>query len=395
MGYRTASDLCMQYDDPALQASLARLFGLREFYREAVRDKSFAPTSAFSEALRLIATGDELLVDLQQKYSSVPGEPEFVIFLLLYHEELLVDPVASDLTAITNQLNADLGARTIRYPWLFDHQLYDKAYSLFPKKPDTLTTAETEQLLSGTPMGVFQLADIVVGPFGVLVSPEKRYFPPRLDIPLWHCEDPMCGALHVAELAQPNEHISKISKTGRSLLAERYGPISGWKQFVFRNITDFHWYDDFSLVNLPWFLGSAFSEGECRTLLTHILRDRESETRAYFTPKVAGALRGQPEQVSARLDKTEALQIIFLERNCRIAQAVDELIDNKAIYVPPTELRKTLAAAPVPSWAGAVCECSNLGLRVVGNGRASVPMARLRRLVLELFPPSESGDGPE
>ena len=88
--------------------------------------------------------------------------------------------------------------------------------------------------------------------------------------------------------------------------------------------------------------------------------------------------------IGERLTKPEALQLCLLELNATLAALIDDLIENRDIKIPVTEIRRPAAASWIRSWAGSYCEASDLGLRVVGPTPAPTAQARLRRLVTEV-----------
>jgi hypothetical protein len=88
------------------------------------------------------------------------------------------------------------------------------------------------------------------------------------------------------------------------------------------------------------------------------------------------------------LSKPEALQILLLGTDVELVKLFDHLVDEERIVIPVTEIRNALSSAPRRSWAGAYCQCSSLGLRVIGTFKLE-PLARLRRLILDLYESEE------
>ncbi len=388
MACLSAEELEARYTDTAFRERFLRVFAIREFYKHAVRPKSYSPPRV-SEWLRLTDAGESVIQRIQQVDSEILHENAmFCVLLLLHHQELLCDVENSNLEAMISSLSDGVVSGTLRYPWLFDHILYDKAFELFPNKPENLTSGDTGTLLTGTPQGVFQVGELVAGPLGVLKSRASRFFAPLLDLPLWHCDDRMCGAIHVGRLRQTDEHHLEIVSKTRKWLVEEEGPASEWYRFGRQLLIKHHWYDDFSFANLPWILGNAFSHAELTQITSRVLRRLGSEVREELA-NVRGfqdLFRGSPEDIAAQCSKPHALQVMLLAEDAQIVASIEELIEQKAIKIPTSEKRHPQASAPLPSWAGAYCECSDLGVRVIGNDRASNPLARLKRLILSLFP---------
>ncbi len=265
---------------------------------------------------------------------------------------------------------------------------------MFPQKRD-LTADETKRLLEGTPPGVFQAANFVVGPFGLLLSLEARYFAPHLDLLLWHCDDQTCGAIHVCDLSQPDKKTVEAANSIRQELTSNLGPRSAWLAFWGHLVhSDKNYYDDLCLGDLPWFLGNALSASELRLLAEEILRDAGQELRKRFPRhnEFQEALRGSASDIANRLSKPQTLQLLLLATDSQLVASIDKSVEKKAIRIPPTETRYAVYGRPVPSWSGVRCDCSDLGLRVVGVNHTSGPanpQARLKRLILSTYSKDE------
>jgi hypothetical protein len=298
----------------------------------------------------------------------------------------LVDVERTNTTNLEGALNHNIQSGDIRYPWFFDHILYDRAFQMFPEVPEKLDVGETEELLTDTPIGVCQLGSLLAGPFGLLESAERRKLTPRLDLPLSHCDDPDCNALHIARLSQPDTALSGLVSEMRLMLTKRHGPFSEFSDFGSRIVLDTNWYDDFSLINFPWFLGNAFSELELRKVTEQLIVRGGGELRRRFPVHDSArvVLRGSAGEISGKLSKSQALQIALLGEDSELVAILDDLIENGEIVIPSSEVRKAFDFPREENWSGAFCECCNLGVHVIGRIKAQ-PLARLKRMILDLY----------
>lgn len=379
MRYQLA-DLKRVHSDSTFRSALAKLYAIRQFFRKGIRVENFTVPQSVEESIVLSEVGERLLTEVTPRFQLSQPKMKFVIFLLFYHDELLVDLERTGFDSLKKFLDEAVALRSVRFPWVFEHALYDKAFELFPDRPGQLNPVQTEALLANTPTGVFQIDTVLTGPFGVLVSKEQRLLPPTLDLLLWHCDDPMCGAVHVGTLSQSDEEMTAVYRTIRNEL-KRHSAASPWGGFATRVIAEHAWYDDFSWINLPWLLGNAFTAGELRSVVAEIIDTRDKSVRAHLPPK----LTGSGKTIAACLTKPEAMQVVLIAKDEDIVAAVDGLVEAGTIKIPTSEVRKSYPAQFQPSWLGAAtCECSALGLRVV-PARGEMQVARLRRLVENVY----------
>jgi hypothetical protein len=388
MPYIDVRTLETQYTDDAFKSAFTRLFALRELYLGGIRRPDFAVSEDVLAGINLTEDGARLLGDVVLKRTQLSeAEGRFLVFLLMFHEGLFVDVGGSDPCPLAAGLHACIKSGSIRYPWLFDHILYDAAFDLFRDRTPKLDVDQTMQLLNGKPPGVFQVSQLVVGPYGLMSSEEGRLLRPRRDLLLWHCADQTCNAAHVGSLAQPDTKYATAYRTVRDILYAQ-SPKSQWEQFAEMVITHDSWYDDLSLVTLPWFLGDAFSQSELRTLLRH-LSDGVCRVLWKQDPPIselASTIKRTLLTEASALTKAEVLQLLLLLTDREIVGGIDDLVERRTIEVPPLETRAALCYAPLRNWlGGAHCEASTEGVRVVPHGWPRFGLARLKRLVLSVY----------
>lgn len=151
-------------------------------------------------------------------------------------------------------------------------------------------------------------------------------------------------------------------------IVENSGQASGYANYVGSELEGYSWYDDFSWQNLPWLLGSAFSEQELRTICLDVISAQQGEVRSRF-PKDAPnkKLRGSATEIVKRLSKSEIFQLLLLVNDASIIAVIDSVVARAGVNIPSSEIRTVVASAETNGWNQVHCECSQLGVRVVSG----------------------------
>ncbi len=379
---RSSLELSQIYRDDHELAQIVRLYSLSRLFSGATRLHGFTLSDELDKAIVLNPQGEEAVAWLRLEYPEIPSiVARFATFLKFGHRRTLIDLYATDPEPIASQLRQSIKAGKVRYPWIFGHLLYDRAFE-FDQVREELTISQRDELLNAA-SGVFQMGPYLVGPLGLTISEEKRALPPRQALPLWHCSSPSCGAIHSAVLPQDERTLGSAVARLEMMFEKKEGVEWKWSSFfrslVFNDIDSF--YDDFCPIDLPWFLGNAFSERERRQILSTLLAS-VGRLRAHFT-EIGATFRGSNQDIVERLDESQTMQAILAARDADIIAAVDRCIDARNVVIPLAEVRKT----PVRvrnTFADPHYECSRLGSRIVGNHLAK-PTARMKRLIRSIY----------
>jgi hypothetical protein len=375
------------YADETTRERFIELFAIASLYRSGVRSTTFKVTSALGKAIHLTSEGQKLIVPLRKAYPEVPANVHrFSIFLLFGYNRLLIDLRATNLEVLREGLARAISTRDIRYPWVFGHELYDRAFA-FKEIRDTLTAEQTNELLDITP-GVFQMSYYVVGPLGLLRSQQRRNLRPTLLLPLWHCTSPSCPGLHQARLAQQHADTARSQMKAEQALEKKEGVHTNWGTFFGELIEGRKgaYYDDFIPVEFPWFMGNVFSERELRLVAARLIADTTG-LRAELSKQVSERqlLRGSASEIAKRLSNSQLIQLILVAKDEDIIAAIDRCIDIGEILIPITEVRKSPTSFYLRTWADSHFECSRLGTRVIGRDVRADPSARLKRLIRSIY----------
>lgn len=382
MTWKNALELGREHTDSTFRQRFARAFALSFFFRRAILPPSYEPSRGFAAAVSLSDAGRGILTLLRDASTSLSEhEIAFAMFLDLYHIDLHVDLGATDLDTVEAILHEELKATSIRYPWVYDRLLYDRFFDIFPANTDSLIPEETALLLKGTPQGVFQLGDMVVGPMGVARSASRRRLYPLASVPLWHCSDIACQSMHAVHLNAYDTKVSAFRREVAETSDERLGPPAEWYKFYLDIASSSEeYYDDMNLDGIPWLLASAFTEKELRAILEALLEVGQIAVGDHIRILQAGSAGSQV----AQLGRDYLLQAILTASDEAIVQVTEALVERNAIEVPSTETRSARYYASPGGWLDASWECSALGLRPVINHPGAAQL-RLQRLIGDLY----------
>lgn len=388
MAWENVLQLEEKYKESEFQKPFMELFILHFFMQRCLTSSEYKPSDTFGDTISLTSTGKEWVPRIQQKVRSISlPEINFALFIKFFHHELFIDVTTTNPEAIRKILHAEIVRKMIRYPWVYDRLLYDRFFDMFPNQTDKLTSRETTKLLEGTPPGVFQIGDILIGPFGVLNSSCQRFLPPAQTVRLWHCSDPSCTAFHRVWLSTGESKVSKAVVFISNESEKTDGPASEWGSFFFKlGGWANYYYDDMHLWEFPWFLANAFSKTEIQNILRRLIEQHSKKMRQRLpkTRRFKDVLSGSPKSISERVNKAQCFQLLLLMPNETIADCLEYLIHEKIINIPYTESRVSQTTYGRDGWHGITCQCSRFGIRSISRKRNIAP-ARLKRLIKEIY----------
>lgn len=373
--------------NPEFRKKFVRAFTLNFFLKRCLVSDGYKPPDMLGNSISLSPSGNKWKELVQNAVKDItPPEINVALFLKFFHEELFVDVGTTDTEKILDVLHTEIIGDRIKYPWVYDRVLYDRFYDMFPNCTKGLSHIDTMRLLEDTPKGVFQLMDVVVGPFGVLNSECDRFVPPVTNAPMWHCSDPSCYALHPVRLSSGKTKIREAIDFISDEFKKINGSPSEWDGLFYALTVVKKYYDDKYLWKLPFLLANAFSEGEMREILSRLIHKHSEKIRNRFPKEKCfkDILSGSAEQISERLTKSECLQLILSVSEDIIVNCIESLIDEKIINIPSTETRNPRLTYITGGWLDLTCECSQFGVRSISESY-EIALPRLRWLIRELY----------
>lgn len=377
------------YSDAEWRARFSDAARLGELLAGSIlRDKYKIPDEIVG-VVQLTDFGSKVLQKLVTKNDVPAKEARLLCFLRLAHLEPLVDVERTDLDELRRVIDAQIRDRDLLYPFVLGRELYDRAAELYEDMRDTLSHAETLRLLEGLPIGVFQVENYVTGPYGLLRSPERRWFGPIKTVPMFHCSELTCSRIHPARLSSDysapiNQHQQVMERVLESFGEDE----SEWGEFM-QEITGTEGsrFDDRSLEPLFLALGDLLADDELRLLLAHLLDNTAGDLRSRLEPL---ALVGKADDIAESLDRAGLTQVLLLARNDQLVSALDALIlanDDvpRRLHIEPGEIRRLMTNRRLAYGTfGTYPELSSLGVRFTSDEYSLGPM-RLKRLVDELY----------
>jgi hypothetical protein len=380
-GYSSKATLKARGIKEGYLASAAKLLGLSSFITRAAILPESLITADFLNEIALTDHGKHAIELLRGKY---PRQDEAFYRLLIlvefWWEDLLVDPSATNINALIEGLSKFLASQELRICWLYGGLLYRQAFTRFPHEINEFSPDEARTLMEGTPQGVCQVRDLVAGPLGILRSTQLRYNPAYRTIPLWHCSDPSCDAIHSATVSVWPQAFTSARKQLYELLHDQYGNPSAWGALLADYDGDIAYYDHNALPGVPWLLGNTLSDKELTAVLRDLLGNNSKEIRQRLGP----AGRGSPETIVANFDIAARLQAILLCSDQEIVQTIERLVTIGVISIPISEIRKPLVWAGSGGWFDLEIELSRMGVRTVSS-TTPLQTARLKRLINEIY----------
>lgn len=366
------------------------LFIINEFLARCILINNYKPSSKYDESICLSDTGKKLLDRLQIKFNLEENSlTEAKIALMLASEEN-INFELTDFDNIIKTMDKEIIGRKLLFPYLYGTELYNKFHLLFSNRSTTndyeiiLEEDETVNMLQVTPIGVFQIKDVIIGPFGVLKSKEIRLMPLNYSskYPLWHCSDISCYKLHNAVLSTSENIIQDLYREARiiSKITVKY------KKFR-NNIIQINPYDYNKIDELVFLIGT-FPEEELRLLLANLI-DNFKEVRQFFPNdgEFKGLWHGKGEQITNSLEHNQCIQLILLYKNEMILKSLEELIFKNVIHIPETEIRKGKVMLRRRGIFNTNTQCSKYGFRTVINinKETNTALIRLKNLINELY----------
>lgn len=154
MAWKNRLQLERTYTDPAFRRSFARLYGLRELLGNCIVPPDYSPREMYADGIRLTARGEEWEKKLAARYPHLPRTSLVLsLFVAFSHQDMFIDVVSTDDTALRHALHDDMTHGLVRYPWPYDRLLYNRFFEMYPSRTSGLSYEETVRLLDGTPQG--------------------------------------------------------------------------------------------------------------------------------------------------------------------------------------------------------------------------------------------------
>ena len=390
----SAKQLETKYSDPDFQKKLFELYTLTDLLSECIISDSYKVPNELFQPVVLTDYGNGVYRQLRRK--NVGHADSIMLCLLVFwHLDFLVDIEKTDREAIIASIHDQILDGRMLFPFIYGRLLYDKFADLFSSQVKAyLSVSETSQLLRDTPQGVFQVLDLVTGPFGILLSKSLRYLFPDTQVPLRHCEEFTCDRIHRITLSTGSKaDINEHRKTIRDVLKRDSEHGSEWAPFLRKVSAPYiPTYKDSAFDPIIPLIGDALVDGELQSLTQWVMSNDGDQIRKNAARV---GLRGAPEVITRGLDRAQMMQLLLTTADDVIVAGLDTLVQRGIINVPSGETRK-----PVVNIGSAFgkyrlrAELGEFGVRVKSSSFNVAPL-RTRRLVEQMYVFSKNEDREE
>lgn len=345
-------------------AKLGALFSLSLFWRNCIYSADYRAAEEWASILSLTPHGELALQTLGKDLEGVKrSDIHLGLFSRFYHHDVFIDHSKTDASRIREILERELAQERIKLPHRYGRLLYDRFSETYTEtRTDHLMGHEVEKLLQGTPTGVYQAGKFVSGPLGIIESQETRFVPPTLELPLWHCSDTGCSAVHYVQLREPSVPAVEAFVRIRSGLLARLGPASEWLESFFAYL---HGPDPRRYVDLPAVIADCVVGTERSGLLeAGLCGVRGGQLREILgsPPRRKRDSEGSPAAVARRLPPEAQLQLLLVHTDAELVSLIDESVFSRAIKVPLGETRE-LTYSPPSMPKDMDSQLSTLGIR--------------------------------
>ncbi|MEJ1090568.1 hypothetical protein [Microbacterium istanbulense] len=334
---RTRADLAAEYTDDKWRERFLDLRTLVHLLTQSVIGADFKTSDEVNRAIVLSDSGKKLRDQLITKESVDTKDANLLCLLSLAHVDPLIDIDRIDMDRLIAGFSELIKEKRILYPLIFGRELYDAAAEQFPKERRFLKHDDTMALLEARSQGVFHDGHFLIGPFGLHRLDFERRLYPTIEIPIQHCSDIACSAVHRVRLttsreAGVNHHRPAVS---RILRLAAHDP-SDWSGFATDLARDRHNpYEINDLSTLPYLLGDGLGDAELRTLLQRVWDTSSGRTYAWSN---AFGLSGDISKWSEDLDRASLLNLLLTETDEFLAEALDALVRDGDIVIPDGEV---------------------------------------------------------
>jgi hypothetical protein len=378
------SELLLAFPEVAWQRKLLDVLSLVALLRDSIIEKNYKISDELNAAIVLSDAGKKIREQLITKESVPPKEANLLVLLALVHVEPLVDVEGIDLEKLSAAISRDVKSRAIRYPLVFGRDLYDRAAELFPEEREYLRHEDTLRLLKPQPQGVFQAGKYITGPLGILRADFERELPPTTAVPLQHCSDHSCQAVHRVQLATSIEAgINRNRPALNKVLDEVSEDASEWNGYV-SDITEnsVNTFDTHDFSTAIFTIGDALDDAELDQLFMFAFENTDGRLKS--RTREAG-LGDRAQEMLSSLNRASILQLLLTETDDSIVRLTNRLIASDEIHVPEGETRRAqVNSRPSSGSWGFRAQIGRRGFRVVGS-TDGLPLLRLTSLVESLF----------
>ncbi|HKP25410.1 MAG TPA: hypothetical protein VJV39_16200 [Dongiaceae bacterium] len=352
--------------DEGNQGKILDFYSLHYFLYGALPSKNIDFSAPFEKAIVASEYGKSILSEIDDVESENGTNIAIALAKAFFHRDFLLDIEKSDAAVAMEFLDHELRLGTLRFAQQFDRILYDK-FNDAPNhaRADHLNPNEVDLLLEGTEQGVYQVGRYIVGPLGVAKSEDVRFTPPSISVPLWHCADLGCQALHSVDLLRHANDAYYIAGLVKEAAEGLEGPESEWEgpiSRIRRTSTGIRGREYFDIVAL---IADTMSNDDKEQLVLAALKGKRGDLLRSKIRTVKGDrfVKAPPERIAEKLSNSSKLQLLLLLPDKELVELIDRSVLEGRVKIPPTETRAARSTPPTLSSYDPTSTLSALGIR--------------------------------
>ena len=366
-------------------SQLVRAYALRRILLGGLMAPRFIIDHRWAEAIKPTPDGREI-IDLLKSIGEEWGtenETAFTLFRMFYDIELLVDYKTSDIDLARELVSNCIADGTLILPHRFGRILYDRFNDEFrTSRTDHLRYETACELLDGQSQGVYQMGFIVTGPYGLLESASGRYAPPSLRVPLWHCSDTGCKALHSVQLLEYDQGCAGAVMRARQRLHEHHGPPSEWANVLARSVRGDN--EPRRFYDLPAFLADGLIPTEIDALLrlalgSHVGAQIRRTLDTVCVGRISGV--GSPDEIVDSLEDQQKLQLLLIPSDEDLIWLLDQGVEQDLVEPSNTGTRQSRQKPVTVKNGDTATQVGRLGTR----SPRGIPLVGLAQHIWEAY----------
>lgn len=388
------AELLEKYPDKDWREKLIELTMLVRILEGCIIRRSYRPSDRLNDAIVLSESGMRIRTMLTTKEKVNAKEANVLTLLKLFHVEPLIDVEKIDLTALASAISEEVCAGKLTFPFVFGRELYHRAADLFPDEKTFLGHEDTLKLLESMPQGVFQAGKFLIGPWGIQKLDYERRLYPTTSVPLQHCSDVGCHAVHRVSLYTSREAEVNSARAALSKVLNQIGrEPSAWNSYLAEITKDRrNPYDVESPTGVSLLLGDAFSDAELRLISAH---SRDIQGADFVRACTAFGLSPRIDEWIDELNRAQLLQLLLMMKDDVLGIIVDSAIRNLIISIPGDEIRRPRIHRTFRTGAWRLRpQASRLGVRMIGSD-TDLPLLQLSAMARSLFNLEAKGESDE
>jgi len=332
----------------------------------------------WTDGLKLTDTGARY-VELASK-SAPDLSIETLTFACFLNENRGLIMPAMDVSNIQREINVAIKNGTLFFPNNIGRELHDELVRQFPNRERTLTNEDAVKVLKQVSTGVYQVGQLLVGPFGVSEIKHFRNLIPRVEVPSFQCSIQECFEVHPLRL-----DTNQDAEINRALMA--LGDVIGRNQthgeslriMAFRELFIRSSGESTALFNL---LVDGLSRDEILILLNRLYEDGELSYRNLIRSISKIEQQSFPSGIQG-FTLAQLMQLVLIASDVEIIEALEFLVTNLKITLGENEVRHERISQRWSQRRSKKFELSQWGLRA--RGRQDAVALNLMEMVHTLY----------